>query len=133
MVRDGERTADRVRSGILCCPRFTQNFGKKAGYRTYTNFIIEPSPYVDQACIRRQHKWFAIPLCDRRLDEALLWVKRKQAFIRQPMRKTRLTLARPVFSHPRLTSKSIQDTTSNICHEADGWTYISNYAEYLAY
>jgi hypothetical protein len=108
--------------------RLAQEPRKEASYLACTNFVLKPSPHVDQTCICGERNRFAVPLRDPWLDETFLLVKVKKLSRRQQgVREDWLTLP-----FPRLTGKPIPDATPNVRYIANGRTFVPYSAEYLA-
>ena len=106
-----------------------KELGNKNGCRTHSKVILEPSPYMNQACIRGERKRLAIPLRDPRLNETIFWIKAKESLSRESMRKIWLIF----LGCPRLASKAIPDTASYVCYVANARTFVSYPANYVAH
>ena len=88
----------------------------------------QPCPYMNQACIRRERKRLSL-LRDPRLNETIFWIKVKESLSREPMCKIWLIL----LGFPRLASKLIPDTASDVCHVANARAFVSYPANYVTH
>jgi hypothetical protein len=126
VVIDSESASNHVINRIFSI-RLTQEPRKEASYFARTNFVLEPSPHMDQTCICGERNRFAVPLRDSWLDETFLLVKVKKLSGRQQgVRKDWLT-----FPFPGLTGKPIPDATPHVRYIANSRTFVPYSAEYL--
>jgi hypothetical protein len=82
---------------------------------------------MNQGCIRRKRKRFAIPLRDSWLNETIFWIKAQESLSRDSICEIRLIFP----GIPGLAGTPVPNTASHVCYVSDTRAFISYPANYI--